>query len=371
MIRYVFPILATSTMILINYYTYSRFLKKVEFFINFKVGLKWAIVLITVLEIVFFIALKSNSLNPKIFYFIAALIGVSFMLFIITLIYDFFQLSILKFDHSRRVALKIFLDATMVILAFSYIFKGFVDGVKKPKIKKEIVKISNLNEPLSIVQISDVHIGKTITKEFLQEIVNSINELKADIVAITGDLIDIDAQKIKDELDPLKDIENKYGTYFVPGNHEYFHGVDGIIEHLGKLNVKTLGNENLQVGGVNLVGVYDLLATRMGHEKKPNLKAALKGVDRNLPTILLTHQPKFANFVNGKDKIDLILSGHTHAGQIFPFGYLVLLDQPYLYGLYNHNKNTQIYVSSGTGYWGPPIRFKAPSEIVKIELRRA
>lgn len=229
------------------------------------------------------------------------------------------------------------------------------------------VSIEGLKKELSIVQISDVHIGNSLGKDFFDWIVTETNKLDADIVVITGELIDLPAEKIKDTLDGLKELKSKFGVYFVSGNHEYFHGVVEICEHLRTLGVHVLTNENLVINNsINLAGVTDLIGRRFGI-LEPDLKKALLHVRDDLPTILLAHQPKFTKELKN-EKIDLILSGHTHGGQIFPFGLLVLLDQPYLSGLYKHSEKTQIYVNRGAGYWGPPIRIMSPSEIVKIKL---
>ena len=212
-----------------------------------------------------------------------------------------------------------------------------------------------------------MHIGKSLGKSFLDGIVKDINILNADIVVITGDLVDLNVDDIGDKLDSLKDIKSRFGVYFVSGNHEYFHGVEAICEYLKSLHVKVLTNESVVINQqINLVGITDLMGRRLGI-LKPDLRKALLHVNPELPTVLLAHQPKITNELKN-EKIDLILSGHTHGGQIFPFGLLVLLDQPYLAGLYQHSKNTQIFVSNGAGYWGPPIRVMAPSEIVKIKL---
>jgi predicted MPP superfamily phosphohydrolase len=259
----------------------------------------------------------------------------------------------------------------MLVLAVSHIANGFINGFSAPKITAVPLHIEGLNAPLEIVQISDVHIGKTIGKQFLETVVAQINGLNADIVVITGDLIDLDAAHIGDVLDPLRAIQSTHGVYFVPGNHEYFHGIEGILAHLEGLHVKVLGNANVQVGGINLVGVYDVMGFRMKHALVPDIDAALTGHDPDLPTVLLAHQPKYVTHLKGNEPIDLIMTGHTHGGQIFPFGLLVLLDQPYLYGLVQHTARTKLFVSSGTGYWGPPIRVMAPSEIVKFSLRPA
>jgi hypothetical protein len=158
------------------------------------------------------------------------------------------------------------------------------------------------------------------------------------------------------------------GVYYVPGNHEYFYGVHKIMEYVRTLGVHVLSNRSIVINHtINLAGVMDMSGKRFDFEP-PDLKRALLHVKPELPTILLSHQPKIVKEMTD-EKIDLILSGHTHGGQIFPFGLLVLLDQPYLSGLYQHSKHTQVFVSNGAGFWGPAVRIMAPSEIVKINLK--
>lgn len=367
--RIIFAVVATLVLMGINVYAYRRFLSKLDFLKKHKTFVKWTMVFIVLCEMLFFLTLRSGSMESTLFTIFSSLIGISFMLFCISLVYDIFHipLSRVPFDKSRRLMLKTILDVTMLILAFSYMLKGFYNGFKKPAIKKVEIKIKGLTKELDIVQISDVHIGKSLGKEFMDSIVQDINTLDADVVVITGDLVDLHADDIGDKLDSLKDIKSKFGVYFVSGNHEYFHGVEAICKHIESLYVKVLTNESLVINNqINLVGITDLMGRRMGI-LKPDLQKALLHVDKELPTILLAHQPKITKELQD-EKIDLILSGHTHAGQIFPFGLLVLLDQPYLHGLFQHSKKTQIFVSSGTGYWGPPIRVLAPSEIVSIRL---
>ncbi len=373
MIHFLFATIATLIIIGMNYYAYTRFLKKAISFKKLQKTLKWLMISVISLEILFFATLNFGSLNPKVFLVVAALIGISFMLFCVAIVYDLVQIPLAKFayDASRRRVLKGIVDVTMLMLAFTYIFKGFVGGAKKPELKIQPVLLKGLKEPLSIIQITDVHVGKTIGKKFVEKMVEAINLADSDLVVITGDLVDLDASRIGNKLNALADIKSRYGVYFVPGNHEYFHGIEGILELLEGLNIKVLGNSHVKVGGINLAGVYDLVADRMEHHLKPDIKMALKGVDEGLPTVLLAHQPKYIKYLKESMSVDLVISGHTHAGQIFPFGFLVLLDQPYLYGLYKHSDKTQIYVSSGVGYWGPPLRINAPSEIVKFKLRPA
>lgn len=361
----IFGIIASVLMILLSYFIYNKFL---ILFFNKNISLIFIIAL-NLFQILYLFNLKETFI-PLFLYKIGALsLGITFMLFIIMITYNISNLAFkIPFSQSRRLFLKNIFDVSIIILGFSYILKGIYDGFSKPKIKQIEVKIKNLQNNLKIAHITDIHIGKFLQKDFLDEIVSSINSQNPDLVVITGDLVDLKASEIKDNLDSLKNLKSKFGTYFVPGNHEYYHGVSEILEKIKTLNVKVLGNTNISVAGINLAGVYDLSAYKLNHHLKPNLNEALKNTNKNLPTVLLSHQPKFTNQIKDEE-IDLILCGHTHAGQIFPFSILVLLDQPYLHGLYKHNEKTQVYVSSGAGFWGPPIRFLAPSEIAILNLK--
>lgn len=370
MFRLTFAIAAIIVLSLINFYSYRRFLKRLELFSKVRKPLSWGMVLITLCEIFYFLVLRLDSLDPKLYALFSSLIGVSFMLFCVALIYDLAHIPYAKIphDHSRRLLVKMVLDVTLLLLAVTYIVQGFVGGMKPPRIRELDVSIEGLRQELSIVQISDVHIGKTLGKEFMDNIVAQVNALDADIVVITGDLIDMPVSQIGDTLESLRSIQSSTGVFFVPGNHEYFYGVEEIMGYLEFLGVQVLANKAMNIGNViNLAGVTDMIGKRF-EIWPPDLGKALLHVKPELPTVLLSHQPKIVKEMKDA-KVDLILSGHTHGGQIFPFGLLVLLDQPYLSGLYQHNATTQVFVSNGTGYWGPAVRVSAASEIVKINLK--
>ncbi len=357
---------------LLNFYIYKRFLKKLHSPFN-----RFAFVIPSILmlgEIFFVIEAMTHILpdSPSLYYLLSASIGTSFLFFVVALIYDI-NLSAFKrvpFQASRRKFIKILFDTTMLILAFSYLFKGLKGGLSRPILNTINVKIDNLTDSQYVImQLSDVHVGHTIQKAFVEEMVERVNAENPDLVALTGDLIDHDIDKIKDDLAPLRNIIAP--TYFILGNHEYFHGATEIIEHIKSLGIRVLLNENIQIrenkASFNLIGFTDVMGERIG-EYPMDIDKAYSGIDHDLPSIVLAHQPK--SILRLKDRrCDLMLSGHTHGGQIFPFGMLVMIDQPYLAGLYQHNPQQQIFVSRGAGYWGPPIRVMAPSEISKIVIK--
>lgn len=225
---------------------------------------------------------------------------------------------------------------------------------------------------LSIVQLTDLHVGATINGDWLRKVVARVNALKPDIVAITGDLIDGSVEDLRPHIVHLRDLKAKHGVFFVTGNHEYYSGAEAWVKHLGTLGVRVLRNERVSIGegGLELAGVDDFMGRILpGHG--PDFAKALGDRDGSRPVVLLAHQPKaIAEAAN--HGVDLVLSGHTHGGQIWPFRHLVPLQQPYITGLHRHQGGpTQIYISAGTGYWGPPMRLGTVSEITRIVLRQA
>lgn len=279
-------------------------------------------------------------------------------------------------SSNRRVFLQIMIDGLVAILFIVFSVKSLSNALSVPPIKKVSLRVPNIKGALSIAMITDVHIGKTLGREFLEKVVEKINALNADIVVIVGDLVDDKIHRITDDLEPLRYLKSTQGVYYVAGNHEYYHGIEPILKYLSTLNIHILHNTNIELENVNLAGVSDLAGLRFNY-LKPDLESAKKGLNPQKPSILLSHQPKFVR-LNDVSDFDVVLCGHTHAGQVFPLSFFVWLDQHYVYGLYdlpqrienrNHSpKKTQLYVSSGVGFWGPAIRFLAPSEIVYIEL---
>ncbi|MCW8853402.1 MAG: metallophosphoesterase [Gammaproteobacteria bacterium] len=359
-------------MAAMNLYSYRRFFRKLNPPFN---QYAFAIPGSLMLGDVFFILELATQIipeSPTLYFITSAFIGLTFMFFVIAVIYD---LSItvsskVPFDMERRKTIKIIFDVTMLIAAFSYVFRGLAQGIKFPEINHVDIKIKDFPvNNFSIVQLTDIHVGRTIKGDFIEKLVNQTNDLTPDIVVITGDLVDLPIDKIHKDLNPLSRI--KAPTYFIPGNHEYFHDLKGTINYLEILGIKPLLNDCIMIGhkqnNFNLIGITDIAGERLGL-LPPNIERAYKKANTEKPCIVLAHQPKFIERMNNH-RCDLMLSGHTHGGQIFPFGFLVMIDQPYLAGLYQHNDEQQIFVSRGTGYWGPPLRILAPSEISRIIIK--
>ncbi len=280
------------------------------------------------------------------------------------------MLSFTKVSNERRAFFQKTLDIASLCAASALMVRSLYEA-RFIELEKVVVEIKDLKKSYTLVQLSDIHIGGIIDKDFIKNVVERVNALQADLVVITGDLIDIGVEHAKESLEELSHLKSNFGTYFVVGNHEYFHGIESIIETLQALGIKVLQNENSYIGevgqGFYLAGVYDLIGYRL-KSHMPNLAQALKGTSSS-PTVLLAHQPKFIEEV--KDGVDLMLSGHTHGGQIYPFRFLVKLQQPYISGLYTHNDRLQVYVNKGTGFWGPPMRLGASAEITHITLQPA
>ncbi len=369
----IFALVFITVMAGVNYYIYRRFLRRLTPAFSRYAAVVPIILMLGEVLFVLDIATRWVPDSPALYYTSSAFIGISFMLFVLATVYD---LSTAVSRHvpvnqERRRFIKVVFDITMLIAAVSYVGRGFAQGLSDPLINPVKVTLKEGPQGLRIAQLTDVHVGRTIKRAFIKEQVTRINAIRPDLVVITGDLVDLPIEDIRDDLAPLAQLEAP--CYFVLGNHEYFHGVEPMLAYVRELGVKPLLNEHvvLEKAGqrFNLVGLTDLMGARIG-ELPTDVEAAYAGLDEALPTLVLSHQPKSIRLLENR-RCDLMLSGHTHGGQIFPFGLLVMVDQPYLAGLYHHNESQQIFVSRGTGYWGPPLRVGSPSEISLIDVDRA
>jgi hypothetical protein len=233
-----------------------------------------------------------------------------------------------------------------------------------------IARLPKALDGFTIVQLSDLHVGMTIDRAFVQRVVDRTNALSPDLIALTGDLVDGQVEDLRDDVAPLAGLRAKHGVFAVTGNHEYYSGADAWIAEITRLGARYLRNERVQIAeGLDLAGVDDHSAdSYKGHGE--DLGKALGGRDRQAAVVLLAHQPRQVRRA-AKFGVDLQLSGHTHGGQIWPWHYIVKLQQGgLLAGRYEH-EGTQLYVTRGCGYWGPPVRLLAPLEITRVILRIA
>ena len=280
-------------------------------------------------------------------------------------------------DLDKRNSLKLASNLFILFLASSATGYGIYNILKFPSLKKVKIKSDKLNgikKPLRITQFSDLHVGSTIGKEYVEKVVELINGTDPDIVVFTGDLADGSVAELRDKCLPLKQLKSRFGSYFVTGNHEYYSGIEDWEPFIkNELDFTILNNEHEAINfddnvSIVLAGVPDFRANRVYPKHNSDPSKAIEGIsDDKLLKILLAHQPKSV-FAAAKAGYDIQLSGHTHGGQYFPLNKLVKLDQPYNIGLHKHDDNLQIYVNSGTGYWGPPLRIGTESEISVIEI---
>ena len=256
----------------------------------------------------------------------------------------------------------------LVALCIMSIYSVY-NGTRRPVVKPVQIKIQKLSDDLNgfrIVQLSDLHLNFMKSKRWLEGVVEKTNELKPDLIVITGDLVDADLCKFREFCVVLKQLNAKYGVFAVTGNHEYYAGIDMFSEIARDSNITVLRNQKTTIADViELVGIDDK-AGKSFSETGPDLTKAMRDCDLTKLVILLSHQPDV--FDKAVDLgVDLQLSGHTHAGQILPIDLIVMCYFKYPYGLY-HKNSSYIYTTSGTGTWGPPMRFSSRSEIVKIIL---
>jgi predicted MPP superfamily phosphohydrolase len=310
-------------------------------------------------------------------------LGVMFLLLTVVLSTDLLRLlavlgrrvaAVQPFDAQRRTLLARVAAGATGLLA-SGLAAVALRSVRRPvdvrKVSVRLDRLPRAHDGFRIVQLTDVHVGPTIGRAFIEEIVARTNALAPDLIAITGDLVDGTVGDLAPAIEPLTRLRAPHGVYFVTGNHEYFSGAEAWLSELTRIGIRVLRNERVTIGNgadvFDLAGVEDRSAVHYGGlAPKEALARALAGRDRNREVVLLAHQPRTLLDADPFE-IGLQLSGHTHGGQMWPFNFVVQLQQPFVTGLHRRG-NSQIYVSCGTGYWGPPMRLGAPAEITEIRL---
>jgi predicted MPP superfamily phosphohydrolase len=253
---------------------------------------------------------------------------------------------------------------------------GYAEAMRVPRVKRVRVTIARLGaglDGLRVALVTDTHYGPIDRARWSAAVVARVNALSADVVCHVGDIADGTVDVREAQAYPLASAQATSARVYVTGNHEYFGEAQGWLDYMESIGWAALHNRHVIVerGGDRLIvaGVDDATAKASGeHGHSANLEAALTGTDHRLPVLLLAHQPKQVTDAV-RLGIDLQVSGHTHGGQIWPFNLLVRLEQPVVHGLSRHGDRTQLYTSRGTGFWGPPFRVFAPSEITLLTLR--
>ena len=262
------------------------------------------------------------------------------------------------------------------VLALTAAFAGWAGARRTAGIRLVEIPIAALPpalEGFTIAQISDIHVGNTIGRDYVEAIVSRVNSLQPDLVAITGDLVDGTVPQLAHDVEPLARLKSKHGTFFVTGNHEYYSGAGPWLAEFQRLGFQVLLNRHVVIeqdgARLAIAGVTDYSGHHFSDAHRSDPAAAIRGAPDELGAkILLAHQPRSAAAAADAG-FDLQLSGHTHGGQFLPWNFFVRFQQPYTAGL-ARLRSMWVYTSRGTGYWGPPMRLGAPSEITQIRLVR-
>ncbi|WP_313634312.1 metallophosphoesterase [Massilia timonae] len=341
-------------------------------------GNAFAILLLGLIGALVPVGLMSSSLRRRRWSNLVAWLGLLSMglfssLLVATLLRDLVLLALLPFGAlTPAITHGSALAVPLVALAVTMV--GYVNARRVARVVKVDVPIRDLPAELhgyAIAQISDIHVGPTIKRPYLNAIVNKVNKLGADAIAVTGDLVDGSVQRLAMHTEPLARLRASDGVFFVTGNHEYYSGALEWIAEVRRLGLTVLMNEHVvrRRGGAALMiaGVADYTAHHFHPEHKSDPQRAVHGAPPEVGVkVLLAHQPRSAPEAAAAG-FDLQLSGHTHGGQFFPWNLFVPLQQPFVAGL-NRVRDMWVYTSRGTGYWGPPKRFGAPSEITLVRL---
>lgn len=296
-----------------------------------------------------------NGPVTKLVYSISASwIGLIFMLVSLLLVYEILSIFI---TFQPKVMGIILLSLVSLLTLYGIVNAQFI------AVKEIQVPVQNLEKELSIVQLSDIHLGTVHKAAYMQKIVGMTNSLEPDMVLITGDLLDVSGKLPRTSIAPLNGLKAK--AFFSIGNHEKYAGIDEVMKMMAETKVKVLRNEVVDYKGIQVIGVDN---PEKDFQKANPVLGTIK-IDKSKPSVLMYHVP-FGLDDAVSAGITLQLSGHTHSGQVTPFDLIDSFIYKFIYGLHNY-KGMYVYVTSGTGTWGPPMRVGSRSEIVLIRLVKA
>lgn len=310
-------------------------------------------------------------------YYMMGWVGVTLILFGLA---EILQFIFKTFDPSKRIFLTEGVAKGLLATTGLVSLGGYLQAKSGPKVERVTITLPTLPrafDGFTIAQLSDVHIGPLLHGSFAKKIVDQTMELKADLIALTGDFVDGTVDQLRDHVHAFQQLKAEHGTYFITGNHEFYSGPDEWMNHFESLGIHAFRNGNKVLEKKNtsgetekvlLAGVFDFQGERFSPQHRSDPFKAAETSEEVSCKILLAHNPRsIENAV--KAGFHLQLSGHTHAGQFYPFTWIARLAHEYFEGLYRVNENTQIYVNRGTGFWGPPNRLGKTSEITLITLR--
>jgi uncharacterized protein len=293
------------------------------------------------------------------FIFLFFFLSVSFD--ILRLVYKFLPFATTSVPLGKiALCLAVFLSLVLVVY-------GFIDAYRVRVVNLEVQAGQMLpgNGKIRIVQISDVHVGLIVRERKIKLVLDKVKEANPDILVSTGDLLDGELDNVMPLADLFTEIKPRFGKYAITGNHEFYAGIEESLKFTRRAGFEVLRDEVKKVAGINIIGVDDITGRRFGIVREdPRAPKPLPPIANDGFVLVLKHQP----VVNGNERFNLQLSGHTHGGQLIPFRLITHLFFPRDYGFYSLDNNRSLYVSRGTGTWGPPVRVFAPPEITVIDL---
>lgn len=324
---------------------------------------------------------KCHGVNPSIYSAISnvgyTLLGFVFILFALLLIRDIIWYAIygsaraMGLDgwsiNPKNISVLGYANLIVILFSISVCIYALYQGGKTPEIKEVKAETNLINKDTRLVQLSDLHINRTTPVSRIHRIVEAVNSLHPDIIILTGDIGDDDVSSVSDQLNALQYMSAPYGVYASIGNHEFYNGLSSWMYQYNKMGFKVLFNQGIEViNNIFIGGIPDAHTANSDPSLNVNFSHTLAGSDQKQYKILLSHNPELANSISSFN-FQMMLAGHTHGGQIFPFHFFVKKANQYLSGDYNVN-GIKLHVSNGSGTWGPKMRLFAPSEITVIDL---